>query len=52
MEWELGIKQNEESAGLFFWRGRGGGGLEDNLDIDYFRAKQMKQPSIKLRESL
>ena len=49
MEWELGIKQNEKSAGPFFW---GGGGLEDTLDINYFRAKQMKQSSIKLRESL
>lgn len=47
MEWELGIKQNEKSAGPFFW-----GGLEDTLDINYFRAKQMKQSSIKLRESL
>lgn len=50
MEWELGIKQNEKSAGPFFFLGRGG--LEDTLDINYFRAKQMKQSSIKLRESL
>ena len=47
MEWGLGIKQNEKSAGPFF-----GGVLEDTLDINYFRAKQMKQSSIKLRESL
>ena len=53
MEWELGIKQNEKSAGPFFFLGGGGGGgLEDTLDINYFRAKQMKQSSIKLRESL
>ena len=51
MEWELGIKQNEKSAGPFFFFG-GEGGLEDTLDINYFRAKQMKQSSIKLRESL